>query len=208
MMSIGLRDMKLHSKVVDRQQFKIRKLSGGPATILHTDGRNVDVGLGELRYGERKEMLIELELGNTGATAEVVRQPGSKRRTLNATDQFNQRMGLDLSASSPRVFICFSLSVLITFIFSRCRSVLVCPITSSRAAPVLTLTRFVLPLPHRSPRFLSMLLLDSISHELAMHLYDYRMLQSSFEHLLEEQMRPLLDELHKYTVNLMYRLYS
>jgi hypothetical protein len=30
MMSIALRDMKLHLKIVDGQQFKIRKLSGGP----------------------------------------------------------------------------------------------------------------------------------------------------------------------------------
>ena len=103
MMSIALRDMKLHLKVVDGQQFKIRKLSGGPTAILHSGGRDVDVELGELRYGERKEMLVELELDNTDAAPEVVGRTGSKRRTLNATDQFNQRMGLDalLNGDSP-----------------------------------------------------------------------------------------------------------
>jgi len=103
MMSIALRDMKLHLKVVDGQQFKIRKLSGGPTAILHSGGRDVDVELGELRYGERKEMLIELELDNTDMSAEVLGRTGSKRRTLNATDQFNQLMGLDalLNGDSP-----------------------------------------------------------------------------------------------------------
>lgn len=94
MMSIALRDMKLHLKIVDGQQFKIRKLSGGPTSILHSDGRDVDVELGELRYGERKEMLVELELDNTDLADDLV-GGGDKRRTLNATDQFNQRMGLD-----------------------------------------------------------------------------------------------------------------
>src|SRR5882757_8023171 len=54
MMSIGLKDMKLHLKIVDGQRFKIRKLSGGPSAILHSDGKDVDIDLGELRYGERK----------------------------------------------------------------------------------------------------------------------------------------------------------
>ena len=103
MMSIALRDMKLHLKIVDGQQFKVRKLSGGPTSILHSDGRDVDIELGELRYGERKEMLVELELDNSDVTAELMGQLDSKRRTLNATDQFNQRMGLDafLNGDSP-----------------------------------------------------------------------------------------------------------
>ena len=95
MMSIALRDMKLHLKIVDGHQFKIRKLSGGPTSILHSDGRDVDIELGELRYGERKEMLVELELDNTDVDADLTGRMGNKRRTLNATDQFNQRMGLD-----------------------------------------------------------------------------------------------------------------
>ena len=102
-MSIALRDMKLHLKIVDGQQFKIRKLSGGPTSILHSDGRDVDVELGELRYGERKEMLIELELDNTEIAPEHPGRISNRRRTLNATDQFNQRMGLDalLNGDSP-----------------------------------------------------------------------------------------------------------
>ncbi|OBZ66918.1 hypothetical protein A0H81_13173 [Grifola frondosa] len=99
MMSIGLLHMKLHMKIVDGQRFRIRKISGGPASILSSDGRDVDVEVGELRYGERKEMLIELELDNSDlAVSPSSTQYGSQsqsQRAMNATDQFNQRMGLD-----------------------------------------------------------------------------------------------------------------
>jgi hypothetical protein len=42
-------------------------VSGGPSSIVSSDGRNIDVEMGELRYGERKEMLVELELDNSDA---------------------------------------------------------------------------------------------------------------------------------------------
>ncbi|KAL0953730.1 hypothetical protein HGRIS_004921 [Hohenbuehelia grisea] len=101
MMSIGLLNMKLHMKIVDAHRFRIRKVSGGPSSILASDGQNVDVDIGELRYGERKEMLIELELDNTDAhrlaqlNAQGGRGGGSGGRALNATDRFVQSMGLD-----------------------------------------------------------------------------------------------------------------
>ncbi|KAF8845095.1 hypothetical protein BDN67DRAFT_542490 [Paxillus ammoniavirescens] len=93
MMSIGLLNMKLHMKIVDGQRFRIRKVSGGPSSILSIDGHNVDIDVGELRYGECKEMLIECELDNTDARRSAAGQNGN--RTLNATDQFVQSMGLD-----------------------------------------------------------------------------------------------------------------
>jgi hypothetical protein len=102
MMSIGLLSMKLHMKIVDGLRFRIRKVSGGPSSILASDGQNVDVEVGELRYGERKEMLIELELDNSDMQAKMAaarqQQHGGGRhngRTLNATDQFVASMGLD-----------------------------------------------------------------------------------------------------------------
>ncbi|KAG1860726.1 Pleckstrin homology domain-containing protein [Suillus subalutaceus] len=91
MMSIGLLNMKLHMKIVDGQRFRIRKVSGGPSSILSTDGHNVDIDVGELRYGECKEMLIECELDNN----ETRRPAQNGNRALNATDQFVQSMGLD-----------------------------------------------------------------------------------------------------------------
>lgn len=94
MMSIGLLNMKLHMKIVDGHRFRIRKVSGGPSSILASDGQNVDVDIGELRYGERKEMLIELELDNADVQ-KMVNSRDSRGRAMNATDRFVQSMGLD-----------------------------------------------------------------------------------------------------------------
>ena len=94
MMSIGLLNMKMHIKIVDGQRFRIRKISGGPSAILSSDGRDVDVDVGEVRYGERKEMLIELELDN-GDTLRAAAARNGAQRVLSATEQFHQSMGLD-----------------------------------------------------------------------------------------------------------------
>ncbi|KAH7914831.1 Pleckstrin homology domain-containing protein [Hygrophoropsis aurantiaca] len=93
MMSVGLLNMKLHIKIIDGQRFRIRKVSGGPSSILSIDGHNVDIDVGELRYGECKEMLLELELDNTSETRRAAAVSGG--RAMNATDQFVQSMGLD-----------------------------------------------------------------------------------------------------------------
>ncbi|PPQ73569.1 hypothetical protein CVT26_010370 [Gymnopilus dilepis] len=112
MMSIGLLNMKLHLKIVDSHRFRIRKVSGGPQSILSADGQNVDVDVGELRYGERKEMLIELELDNTDqqqkammSTQRGLQHPNGQAlmtdrsgRAMNATDQFVHALGLDALA--------------------------------------------------------------------------------------------------------------
>ncbi|TFK51889.1 hypothetical protein OE88DRAFT_1629238 [Heliocybe sulcata] len=93
MMSIGLMNMKLHMKILDGHRFRIRKVSGGPTAILSSDGRDVDVEVGELRYGEKKEMLVELELDNTDALSKQLTH--GHNRSMNATDAFNARMGLE-----------------------------------------------------------------------------------------------------------------
>lgn len=104
MMSIGSMNMKLHMKIVDGTRFRIRKVSGGPSSIVASDGRHVDVEVGELRYGERKEMLVELELDNSdilgygGQGGQGGRGRGGGGRALDATDRFNQSMGLDALA--------------------------------------------------------------------------------------------------------------
>ncbi|KAF4611282.1 hypothetical protein D9613_007054 [Agrocybe pediades] len=117
MMSIGLLNMKLHLKIVDSHRFRIRKVSGGPQSILSADGQNVDVDVGELRYGERKEMLIELELDNADQQQKLLAQQQQQQQqqmmmmqqqqrgggilngrgggVMNATDQFVHAMGLD-----------------------------------------------------------------------------------------------------------------
>jgi len=98
MMSIGLLHMKMHMKVVDGRRFRIRKVSGGPSSIVSSDGHDVDVDVGELRYGERKEMLVELELDNNGADLRygMSNGRGGSRGARNATEQYVASMGLDL----------------------------------------------------------------------------------------------------------------
>jgi hypothetical protein len=86
-------NMKLHLKVVEGNRFRIRKASGGPSSIVASDGRNVDVDVGELRYGERKEMLVEVELDNSDAFHQ--NNTRGARRTMSATERFNQSLGLD-----------------------------------------------------------------------------------------------------------------
>ncbi|EJU03476.1 hypothetical protein DACRYDRAFT_21059 [Dacryopinax primogenitus] len=108
--SMGLLNMKLHLKVVDGTRFRIRKVSGGPGAIVSSSGRDVDIDIGELRYGERKEMLVELELDNQSDPAATRRGLSAlseadelrSRGPLNATDQFVAQMGLDaLSLNEP-----------------------------------------------------------------------------------------------------------
>ena len=81
-------------KIVDGHRFRIRKVSGGPSSIVASDGHDVDVDVGELRYGERKEMLIELELDNSDVSQKHPLGRGGSG-AMNATDQFVQSMGLD-----------------------------------------------------------------------------------------------------------------
>ncbi|KAG8922763.1 hypothetical protein FRC00_007069 [Tulasnella sp. 408] len=97
MMSIGLTSMKIHMKILDGGRFRIRKVSGGPDAVVSSDGRDVDVDVGELRYGEKKEMLVELELDYWGAggRSQLAITDGGAMRHANATDQFVARMGLD-----------------------------------------------------------------------------------------------------------------
>jgi hypothetical protein len=97
-------NMKLHFKIVDSHRFRIRKVSGGPQSILSTDGQHVDVDVGELRYGERKEMLIELELDNADQQ-KLIAQQRQQNRSMNATDQFVQAMGLDELAIDDADFV-------------------------------------------------------------------------------------------------------
>lgn len=96
-MSVALNNVKLHLKIMDVNRFRVRKVSGVGNSIVSSDGKHVDVEIGELRYGERKEMLVELDIDNSEDLQRLGVLPPNRvnRRTLNGTDQFMQRMGLD-----------------------------------------------------------------------------------------------------------------
>ncbi|KAF8315450.1 hypothetical protein DL93DRAFT_2079249 [Clavulina sp. PMI_390] len=107
MMSIALTQLKLHMRVVDSMRFKMRKVSGAPHAIVSTDGQDVHVDIGELRYGEKKEMLVELELDN--ASDQSMHTHGSDSPhggggAGNATDQFVRNLGaLSLGGSTANL---------------------------------------------------------------------------------------------------------
>jgi hypothetical protein len=103
MLAVALTHVKMHLRIMDSNRFKVRKVSGIGNTIVSSDGRHVDVEIGELRYGERKEMLVELDLDNTDDLQKlgVIPAPRANRRTMNGSDLFMQRMGMDALSLEP-----------------------------------------------------------------------------------------------------------
>ncbi|KAG8742764.1 hypothetical protein FRC10_000931 [Ceratobasidium sp. 414] len=93
MMSIGVMNLRMHAKVLDDARFSIRKVAGVSGAVVARDGMNVDVVLGALHFGERRELVVELELDNRVQSAPLDDiQPGA---SMDATHAFVQRMGLD-----------------------------------------------------------------------------------------------------------------
>lgn len=109
MLSVVATNFKLYLNVAERRWFRIRKVSGVSGAIVSSDGGEVDVNLGEMRLGEKREMLIEVEMGfsasNTGSRNSSLRsgtnrmfqdQLGNASTTGNtATDDFLRQMGIN-----------------------------------------------------------------------------------------------------------------
>ncbi|GAA6047133.1 hypothetical protein JCM3770_006917 [Rhodotorula araucariae] len=65
-LSIAATNVRLHIKVPEQRWFRIRKVSGTPGAIVSKTGTDVDVEIGELRFGEHKDLVIEVELSLAG----------------------------------------------------------------------------------------------------------------------------------------------
>jgi hypothetical protein len=77
LMSIALTNMKLHLNAAENE-FRITRVSGTVQAIVSQDGKDVDIELRELRHGETREILVEMELGNgNGSTGEGEQQYSS-----------------------------------------------------------------------------------------------------------------------------------
>ncbi|GAA6004341.1 hypothetical protein JCM10207_000676 [Rhodosporidiobolus poonsookiae] len=61
-LSIAATNVRLHIKVPEKRFFRIRKVSGTPGAIVSSTGTDVDVELGDLRFGERKDLIVEVEM--------------------------------------------------------------------------------------------------------------------------------------------------
>lgn len=99
MMSVALTDVKLHMSVPSDNHFRVRKVAGPSGAIVSASGKDVDIELGELRYGERKELFVELELDLSSLLLQHSinnrRKPAQDHYEKgSATDDFMQRLGL------------------------------------------------------------------------------------------------------------------
>lgn len=83
-MSIAVTKMKIHVSTA-ATDFRIRKISGSIDASVAPDGRNVDVELRELRHGERKELIVELELDVGPSDGPAMDNSGDDSSTGSAT---------------------------------------------------------------------------------------------------------------------------
>ncbi|CDU22225.1 related to CDC24-Guanine nucleotide exchange factor (GEF or GDP-release factor) [Sporisorium scitamineum] len=105
MMSVALTDVKVHIGVPQDNCFRIRKIAGLPGAIISSSGKDVDIDIGEIKFGEAKDLLVELELDLASLLPTLMEnRRDSKSIGLgpieqgSATDDFMQRMGIqDLS---------------------------------------------------------------------------------------------------------------
>ncbi|PWN28788.1 hypothetical protein BDZ90DRAFT_131016 [Jaminaea rosea] len=107
LMSTALDTVKLFIAVPGDNHFKVRKVSGPTGAIVSNSGKEVDIELGELRFGEVHELFVELEVdfnglvpfitrGANGANRQSMRRPHNAPAIEqgSATDDFMQRLGL------------------------------------------------------------------------------------------------------------------
>ena len=89
-LSIAATNVRLHISVPEKRWFKIRKVSGTPGAIVSSSGADVDVEVGELRFGERKDLIVEVELsiGGYGDASQSRGREHPIAQEFSATDAF------------------------------------------------------------------------------------------------------------------------
>jgi hypothetical protein len=90
MLSIAATNIRLHISVPERRWFRIRKVAGTSGAIVSSNGKDVDIDVGELRYGETKDLIIEVEMEMEPPGETQQRSPG-----FSATDEYFLKLGLD-----------------------------------------------------------------------------------------------------------------
>ncbi|SGY31292.1 BQ5605_C002g01220 [Microbotryum silenes-dioicae] len=101
-LSIAATNVRLHISVPETRWLRIRKASGAPNAIVSSAGTDVDVDIGELRFSERKELLIEIEMSfsgfESGREPAATGKPPPRTEANNATDAFFlQNVGMNPS---------------------------------------------------------------------------------------------------------------
>ena len=104
-MSIALTDVRLHLAVPHDNCFRVKKIAGMPGAVISSSGKDVDIEMGDLRFGDSRELLVELEVnldellpqlaGAGGANRNSMRKPsGPAIEQGSATDDFMRRLGI------------------------------------------------------------------------------------------------------------------
>lgn len=77
--------------VPEHRFFKMKKVAGILSFVLSSDGRHADIELGELRYGERRDILIEMEMTPIGFSANEDELESESKQVFTGTDAFFMR---------------------------------------------------------------------------------------------------------------------
>jgi len=96
LMSIALANMKLHLNCREND-FRVLKVSGTSQAIVSANGKDVDIELRELRHGEVREILVELDL-DMGSEGSADRR---YRRGSGSTDHFPSDASHQQTGSQP-----------------------------------------------------------------------------------------------------------
>ena len=109
LMSVALTDVKVHISLPADNKFRVRKVSGVVGSIVSANGKDVDIELGYVTFGDSREFFVELEVDFEELLAYVSppnRKPGvgsPPRKKLGpaqrpegstATDDFMARLGI------------------------------------------------------------------------------------------------------------------
>ncbi|OAV93546.1 hypothetical protein PTTG_00862 [Puccinia triticina 1-1 BBBD Race 1] len=60
-LSVGMSNARVSIGIAEKKWFKMKKISG-LSHVISSDGQHADLELGQLRFGERRDMLVEVEM--------------------------------------------------------------------------------------------------------------------------------------------------
>ncbi|WRT69089.1 uncharacterized protein IL334_006072 [Kwoniella shivajii] len=102
LMSIAMDNMKLHLSCQEND-FHVTKVSGTTQAIVSKNGKDVDIELRELRYGEIREILVELDLEKVESSDEQrYSGEGSSEFANNSESRQDGRVGGSQQGSTIR----------------------------------------------------------------------------------------------------------
>ncbi|PWN50852.1 hypothetical protein IE53DRAFT_75830 [Violaceomyces palustris] len=102
LMSVALTDVKVHIGVPLDNRFRVRKVAGPTGAVVSSTGKDVDIEIGDLRFGDLREILIEMEVdlestlteSRSSGSVSSRKMPGPPIEQGSATDDFMQRLGI------------------------------------------------------------------------------------------------------------------